>query len=216
MVAARSGSTPGHVAAVYWALLDHASQSDDRGNVERFDAETIGAFFGIKTAEVEKIILALKEKKVIIQGRIMAWDRRQPNREDDSRDRVRRYRNARKRNVTHGNAPSRIGNAPEQNRTDKIVNTSDGTDIKTIVKGLVKNVKMNGHGKWTDEERLSFAVERALPFLPGADDAERRAVAAAAEDVKHPLHKKSVYAMLTATKQAKVGWVSPERRAPKG
>lgn len=114
---------------------------------------------------------------------------------------------------SHGNAaPHQSGIAPTPTPTP-IVN---GHDTKAVVTAVLKSSKMNGGGrKWTEAEKLAWAIEKAIPFLPGADDQQRRAVAAAAEDVKHPLHKKSVYAMLTATQQAKVGWVSPERR-PKG
>lgn len=79
------------------------------------------------------------------------------------------------------------------------------------------HVKSSGNGNgvsghWTQTQRDEYAVKEAIPFLPGADDGERWAVAMAAEDPTDPNHHKAVTAMLAATKKAKVGWVSPERR----
>src|SRR5690348_13563428 len=84
VVARRAGVAPGMVAAVAWALMDHASQQSDRGNVEDFDVETISAFFGWEEDQVLSIIRALQEKRVIADGRLAAWEKRQPKREDSS------------------------------------------------------------------------------------------------------------------------------------
>ena len=45
VVAEQAHVNPGMVAAVAWALLDHASQQADRGNVSEFDVETISTFY---------------------------------------------------------------------------------------------------------------------------------------------------------------------------
>jgi hypothetical protein len=86
--------------------------------------------------------------------------------------------------------------------------------------------KMNGDGdgegggrfggELNAENRIQFAIQKALPFLPGRDDSDRWIVAQAAEDPKDPNHAKAVTAMLKATKQARVGWISPERRTVTG
>lgn len=96
--------TPGMVSAVVWALFDHASQAEPRGNVEGFDMETYAVFSGFDEAIIAAIIEELKDKSLIISGALSAWQKRQPKREDNSTDRVREHRNALKRNVTHGNA----------------------------------------------------------------------------------------------------------------
>jgi len=133
VIAAKAQVKPAIVSAVAWALFDYASQADDRGSVADFDTETYAVFSGVAESEVQAIIAAMYAKGVITEnGRLHAWDKRQPKREDDSADRVREWRkrkagnesngdggsnngvtqcNAEKRSVTHGNNT-------EQNRTD--------------------------------------------------------------------------------------------------
>jgi len=87
------GVTPGMVSAVAWALMDYASQNADRGSVDGFDAETYAAFTGWCEDQIEAIIEAMRGKGMITpDGRLAAWDKRQPKREDSSTERVRRHR----------------------------------------------------------------------------------------------------------------------------
>lgn len=123
-IARRAGVAPGVVSAVAWALLDYASQHQDRGCIDGFDIETYSAFSGFDEDQITAVIDAMTAKGMIENDRWASWDRRQPEREDNSIDRVRRYResrtgasvtptptddvthgNALKRSVTHGNAP---------------------------------------------------------------------------------------------------------------
>lgn len=121
VIAAKSGVKVGIVSAIAWALLDHASQQKDRGSIEGFDIEAYAIYSGFTEEDIEKVIQAMIDKKMIINGRFTKWEERQPKREDDSTERVQRYRentkivtqcNAEKRNVTQGNAP-------EKRREDK-------------------------------------------------------------------------------------------------
>lgn len=66
----KTGVAPGVVAAVVWALMDHASQADDRGDVSRFDIETYAAFSGFEETDVQAIIVALAEKGFLEDGRV--------------------------------------------------------------------------------------------------------------------------------------------------
>lgn len=108
LIAKRAAVPAGMVSAVVWALFDHASQNEQRGNVEEFDVETYAIFSGFDEAKIAAIIEALKEKSIIVSGYLSAWQKRQPKREDNSSERVAKHRetqcNAVKRNVTHGNA----------------------------------------------------------------------------------------------------------------
>jgi hypothetical protein len=108
VVARRAGVAPGIVSAVVWALLDYASQNEDRGNVAGFDIETYAAFSGFDEADVERVIEAIRDKLTDSDGNLWAWDRRQPKREDDSSSRVRAFRERTKRDVTQCNAPEEI------------------------------------------------------------------------------------------------------------
>lgn len=109
VIARRAGVKPGMVSAVFWALMDYASQNDTRGNVNGFDVETYALWAGWGENEVAEVLGAMKAKGVITEdGTLAAWEKRQPKRERDdySNERVRRYResNATKRQVTPSNA----------------------------------------------------------------------------------------------------------------
>ena len=80
--------TPGMVSAVVWALFDHASQAEHRGNVGGFDVETYSVFSGFSVADIEAIIGAMVDKNLIFSGALSAWEKRQPKREDNSSVRV--------------------------------------------------------------------------------------------------------------------------------
>jgi hypothetical protein len=101
VVARKAKVLPVHVAAVWWSLLDHASQNESRGSIEGFDPESIAAFFGMETEEVDAILVALEGKGLIEDTRIVKWEKHQPKREreDSSTERVREHR-ARKTGVS--------------------------------------------------------------------------------------------------------------------
>jgi hypothetical protein len=101
LIAKRSETQAGVVSAIVWALFDFASQnSDDRGSVESFDTETYAAFSGFDEVTVKRVIECLKDKNIIVDGYLAAWERRQTKRDDNSTPRVQKHRNAKKRNVT--------------------------------------------------------------------------------------------------------------------
>lgn len=78
VIAARSGVKVGVVSAIAWALFDYASQHKERGTVEGFDVETYSVYSGFTIDEVEEVIRAMNDKGVIKDGRLSAWDKRQP------------------------------------------------------------------------------------------------------------------------------------------
>ena len=147
LIASKAKVKPGIVSAVAWALFDHASQADDRGSVKEFDTETYAVFSGFDENEVQAVIVAMRAKGVIDgDGRLTAWDKRQPKREDDSAERVREWRkrnsvtsedvtqcNADKRTVTHTNDTE-----PDTDTdTEKKQTTSDTTPPKPAQNGVV-------------------------------------------------------------------------------
>jgi hypothetical protein len=119
LIAKRSETQAGVVSAIVWALFDYASQnSDDRGCVDRFDAETYAAFSGFEEPTIKRVIECLKEKKLIIDGHLAAWEKRQTKREDNSTPRVQKHRNAKKRNETLGNDREEKSR-PEEKKKDE-------------------------------------------------------------------------------------------------
>lgn len=103
------------VVAVWWAMLDYASQQTDRGTVKGFSARDHAEFFEIDQAAVETIFATMRGRGLVTaDDRIAKWEDRQPKREDSSvNERSRRYR-AMQRNATHGNAPESEQNIAEK------------------------------------------------------------------------------------------------------
>lgn len=136
IVARKAKVSVGVVVSVWLALLESASQADERGSVMNFDSETVDALYGYEDGTTEAVFDALREKGLICDGRIHNWDKRQPKRErdDDSAARVRRHRELKRlettdsANVDERNASVTPCNAsvtpPEKRREDKNINTS--------------------------------------------------------------------------------------------
>jgi hypothetical protein len=113
VIARKSGRPITEVIAVWGAILENASQSPKRGHLSGWDSEDVAAALDTDAEHVDAILAAMRGK-VLNGDELAAWEKRNPKREDDSADRVRRYREARqemKRSVTHGNAEKRDGNA---------------------------------------------------------------------------------------------------------
>ena len=102
VVAMNAKVKTGVVAAIAWALMDYASQNKDRGSINGFDVETYSVFSGFKQSQIEAVMAAMIEKEMIVDGKFSNWEKRQPKREDDSRDRLRNWRD-KKRNETQSN-----------------------------------------------------------------------------------------------------------------
>jgi hypothetical protein len=118
VIANKAQSKPGVVAAVWWYLMDIASQASVRGSVAGFDAEVCCAAYGFPEEEIRRVVDALREKRLITPDHLLStWTKRNPP--DYSTERVRRFRQKQtemKRDETEGNGVKR----PEtQNRTEK-------------------------------------------------------------------------------------------------
>jgi hypothetical protein len=120
VVAARSMQPVGNVLAVWAYVLEEARRLD--GALPELDCEVIGACLGYDPDAVASIIAGMKAKGSIDEQGVTNWRKRQPKREDDSRERVAAYRekkrleaiaNARPESVTHGNAPEAEAEAEE-------------------------------------------------------------------------------------------------------
>ena len=144
LIAKRAGVTPMMVSAVFWALLDYASQQEERGSVAGFDAETYAMWAGCDETEVIAIVNAMRAKGVITDGETLAaWEKRQPRREDDSSERVRRHRDKQRQSVTDDNVTQCNDtvtqcNAPDKSRLDQIRLETDG-DSETDTELLAPN-----------------------------------------------------------------------------
>jgi hypothetical protein len=106
VVAAEVGCKAAEVAALVWALLDHASQAEPRGSIAGFNLRVYAFSSGTPAETATRIIDELRAADIgVLAGDAFTnWAKRQPRREDDSAERVRKHRDA-KRGVTQGNAP---------------------------------------------------------------------------------------------------------------
>lgn len=149
LIARKAHTTVGVVVSVWVALLEYASQDDERGSVEGFDCETFDALYGYSDGTCEAVLSAMLEKGLIEDGCICSWSRRQPQREREestNAERQRRYRERRRlerdgegvteedgnvtgvtkdnvtgvtRNVTRNAVTPRNATRTEQRRTEK-------------------------------------------------------------------------------------------------
>lgn len=107
LVAKKAGVRPADVLAVWACLLEEASQAEDRGNPGTVDFDSLDCLLGFEDGTALRIYERMKERALFTgEGRIEAWERRQPKREregDDSTNRVKAFRE-RKRQETPGNA----------------------------------------------------------------------------------------------------------------
>jgi hypothetical protein len=130
VIAKQAGARVGEVAAVFWALMDYASQAEERG-VTHCDAEErhsrceeIAAAFDFDEKVVDAVYAAFEARNIIADGRLVAWEKRQPKREDSSADRTRSYRERNK--VTQGDAHV----TPCDAREDKIREEKKDSEAK--------------------------------------------------------------------------------------
>lgn len=111
VIARTSGQPLTAVLSTFTMLMVEASRAADRGSIAGWRHEDAAAALDMDEPDVAAIIDAM-QGRVIIDGRLSGWQRRQPKREDDSSARVREHRENKKRAreegkraVTHGNAP---------------------------------------------------------------------------------------------------------------
>lgn len=114
-VARKSGQTVASVLAVWAVVLEIASNATQgnenatRGNVASLQCEDWDVALGLDDGSVAKIYAAMEVKGLIKDFQIVAWDHRQPKREDagnpntgalSSTERSRLYRERKKREAT--------------------------------------------------------------------------------------------------------------------
>lgn len=107
LVAKKAGASVAEVIAVWATLLEAASMAEHRGNPGEVDFESIDCALGLSDGKAEAIYSHMAIRGVVAEdGRITAWEKRQPKREredDNSTERVKAFRE-RQRQETPGNA----------------------------------------------------------------------------------------------------------------
>lgn len=173
VIARKSNTSPGIVSAVYWALLDCASQAEQRGNISHFDIETYAAFSGFEEAAISSILDAFRDKGVIEKDLLTAWETRQPQREDVSTERVRKYRdkqnetqcNATKRGVTRGNNTEKNRTETDQKRSDLNADTRTLSNVAASSDSAISAFSIQG----TSEQEQKAALWKRITAIEPTD-----------------------------------------------
>src|SRR3546814_10193075 len=118
VVAAEVGCKPIEVAGLVWALLDYASQHEERGSIKGFPVRVFAHTSGLN-ADLIKLILAelsADDIGVLSGDRFKSWEKRQPKREDSSAERAKDWR---ERKRTQRNAPETDTEEEKNKNEDK-------------------------------------------------------------------------------------------------
>jgi hypothetical protein len=94
VVAAASGQPVSTVLAVWAVVLERASAAVPRGQIAGWDDRVAGAALDLAPAVVEAVIAGM-QGLVLAGNQVVAWERRQPAREDNSAERTRAHRSRR-------------------------------------------------------------------------------------------------------------------------
>jgi hypothetical protein len=133
---------PGMVFAIAWALMDRASQADQRGSFAGYDADEIAAFMGCDEQDVCNVIQVMADKGMVRDDAFTKWSDRQPQRDDGAAERAKAYREREKAKQNNG---KREPNATERNRT---LDKDKDTD-KKVPKGTSNAVRKRTRHDYT-------------------------------------------------------------------
>ena len=161
-IASRAGTTVANVIAVWAALLEAASQAEDRGSVHLSDddCEDLDAALGMPADTTRAVIAELSARDLIgDDNRLTAWDRRQPKREreDNSAERVRKYRERLRSS----------GDASEQQETPSGTDETGVTPCNAAVTTETPRGEER-RGEKKDQEQESSVDDSRAPAAPEA------------------------------------------------
>jgi hypothetical protein len=139
LVAKKAGVKPADVLALWACLLEEASQAEDRGNPGQIDFDALDCLLGFDEGAARRIYDLMGKRGLFAKdGRVEAWERRQPKREredDKSTVRVQAFRE-RKRQETPGNAnDSQETPREEESREESSVSKDTGANAPDPIFG---------------------------------------------------------------------------------
>jgi hypothetical protein len=91
VIARKSGQPLASVIALFTLMMTEASAADDRGSIAGMKIEDAAAALDMEEGAV-MAILAEMDARVIKDGRLSGWERRQPKREDGASERAAAWR----------------------------------------------------------------------------------------------------------------------------
>ena len=166
VIARKSGQPLPCVIALFTLMLTEGGKAAVPGTVAGLSIEDAAAALDMDEDAVSSIIEAM-DGRVISDGRLTGWEKRQPKREDDSSKRVKEYRERKKqevkRDVTHGNAPDADADAEAAKAAAR-----EELDFPTIADRIAKATGFN----IADWRQATEAQELTREwFSAGADEA---------------------------------------------
>lgn len=200
LISRKSGAPAGVVAALAWALMDHASRNGEtRGGVSCFDLEEYAAFSCFDLDQLTAVFAAMTEgKKPFIDRATMTltgWDKHQSKQSDNSTDRVRAYRSKTKRmkqnetdetdetvSVTQGNTEKTRPDPDQKDLTDPRPVTT--TPREAPPQGGSGSFPREGSGVGSD--RVGQAVAAGFDIRDRFTDSDWDEVSLAMRDCVHP------------------------------
>lgn len=163
VVAKRSGRPLTEVLAVFTLMLTNAgANATERGTLDNWSDEDVAAALDMDAEHVTAIREAM-QGKTLDGDTLTGWKKRQPKREDDSSERVKRYRDER-RTVTQRNADETQRNAPEKRREDT---DSEKKDTPVHSEQEAAPAKADGRTKIFDELKSVYngTTDAMLAFI---------------------------------------------------
>lgn len=170
-VVSRRAGLPSHMIVAVWAaLIELANQGKVRGTIDNLDPEVIAAGLDMEPDQVETIVQAM-QGKVLSGLQLTGWEKRNPKREreDSSRERVRKHRsdvtpgNANGGHVTPRNAAKRPERKKEREKEKAAARESDplpnGNRLAAATESLI--------------DELILAANRGMRANPAIGDACR-------------------------------------------
>lgn len=176
LVAKKADARFGDVVTVWALILEQASASTERGTFEPIDHETTDFLLGAEDGTTARIVAAMEACKLIKDGNVTRWDKRQPKRErEDStsadRKRQQRAREANEVNVTpcHATSHQKTPREEKSREEEKIPHTPQAGPVRKSsnaisLKAYLEQCK-SAHAKPIpeDDSVFDYALKTGIP-----------------------------------------------------
>ena len=169
LIARRSGHNAGTVVAVWTALLDFASQNEERGSLRGFLPAVIDALYGYEDGTTERILGEMEQLGMIVDDVIVSWEKRQAAKTAEGSkstamspaERSRLYRE-RKRASRNETTASRDVTACHEEETLRHVTQRDATEPSRDATAVQRDVTTD---KIREEKNREENTDPPLPPL---------------------------------------------------
>lgn len=162
LVARKTKSRVADVIAVWAFILESASQSDDRGAHGALDFESIDCALGLDDGQAQAIHDAMIDRAMVTtDGRVAAWEKRQPKREredDNSTERSKALRMRRRQ--------SEPGDAEQHQTTPESANCNHATPCNAMQRQETPRVEESRVDK--SKKTVCVDVREAAPTAQAA------------------------------------------------